>query len=176
MLVSQSRRIRKWANWRLGCEAHLCIPASPVSWFWKCHLPRWQSEVVVYFFQLPFRTCSASHFQQWALCGTSLFSLSHRIQTPSQFSWLLDQSTTHPRLQSALLCISAKSVLSLFCLIFSIFSYSSYPWVYLGILGYVIILSVTAVCLEQRRYIKHEFFLIPGHSSLPNQVFMSSGY
>lgn len=78
--------------------------------------------------------------------------------------------------QSALLCISAKSVLSLFCLIFSIFSYSSYPWVYLGILGYVIILSVTAVCLEQRRYIKHEFFLIPGHSSLPNQVFMSSGY
>lgn len=39
----------------------------------------------------------------------------------------------------SLLCFAflQRVYLSLFCLIFSVFSYSSYPWVYLGILGFL---------------------------------------
>lgn len=66
----------------------------------------------------------------------------------------------------SLLCFASlqRVYLSLFCLIFSIFSYSSYPWVYLGILGFLFHYFFCHCCMfgaenvHQAWILSHSFF------------------
>ena len=138
-MVSESHRTRKYTNWRLGCEAHLCVPTSPVSRSRKCHLPRWRSAIVVYFFPTSFHDLLCLSLPAVSLVW-NIFSSLYPIGSNSQSVLLTSgQSTARPRLPSALLCISAKGVfisflLDLFYLQILILSLSLSRYTYLGFL------------------------------------------
>ena len=121
MVASESHRIRKHPSWSLGRETHLCVQAGPALQLRKCHLPRCQSAVIVYFFPASFRDLFCLSPPAGSLCGT--FS----VQDSNSQSIPLTSQPEHRTSQAAVcsaLHFCFLSIYLFFCLIFSVFKNS----------------------------------------------------